>query len=110
MLGGLGNMFDLLKNAKNIQAQVSEMQKNLVHQRYDAETGGGAVRVTVDGQGSIVNVKIDPPAAQDVELLEDLVKSAVNAADTRSQDAMKQEMAKLTGGLNLPTLESMLMG
>ncbi len=110
MLGGFGNILDLLKNAKEIQARVAEMQKELATRRYDAETGGGAVRVIVDGKGSVVDVKIDPAATDDVELLEDLVKTAVCAAVARAQDAMREEMSRLTGGFNIPGLSDMLPG
>jgi DNA-binding YbaB/EbfC family protein len=108
MLGGLGNMFDLVKNARDMQARVREMQEELAKKRFDAQTGGGAVRVTVDGRGTLVAVFIEPSATADLELLEDLIRGAVNAAVARSQDAMKEELARLTGGLNLPGLEAML--
>jgi len=110
MLGGLGNMMEMLKNAKGIQERMAELQKELADRRFDAETGGGAVRVTVDGKGSMVDIKIDPAAAQDVELLEDLVKAAVCSATARAQAGIKEELSKVAGGLNIPGLDSMLPG
>lgn len=110
MFGGLGNMFDLLKNAREIQDRVKSMQDEMAALRFDAETGGGAVRVTVDGKGVVLDMSIDISALDDVELLEDLVKSAVNAAVQRSQAAMRERLSELTGGLNLPGLDSMLGG
>ncbi len=108
MLGGFGNIMELMKSAKDIQARMGELQRELAEKRFDAETGGGMVKVTVDGKGSVVNVKIEPEAAKDVELLEDLIKSAVCSAVDRAQSAMKEEMSRLTGGLNIPGLDNML--
>ena len=110
MLGGLGNMMEMLKNAKSIQERMAEFQQELVTKRFDAETGGGAVRVTVDGKGLVVTIKIDPSATEDVELLEDLIKAAVCSAASQAQDALKEELTRLTGGLNIPGLNEMLPG
>ena len=110
MLGSLGNMMGVLKQAKELQSRVGEVQAELAAKRFTADAGGGAVTVTVDGKGTVVDVKIAPSATGDVELLEDLIKAAVCAAMGKSQDAMKQEMAKLTGGLNIPGLSEMLGG
>ena len=110
MLGGLGNMMEMLKNAKGIQARMAEFQKELVTRRFDAETGGGAVRVTVDGKGLVVDIKIDPSATKDVELLEDLIKAAVCSAASHAQEALKEELTNLTGGLSIPGLNEMLPG
>lgn len=110
MLGGLGNMFDILKNAKEIQARVKAMQDEMAAKRFDAETGGGAVKVTVDGKGVVVNIAIAPSAASDTELLEDLITSAVNAAVERAHAATREKISELTGGLNIPGLGDMLGG
>ena len=110
MLKGFGNLVDILKNAKDIQARMDDVQKELARKRFDAEAGGGAVRITVDGRGAVVDVKIDPAAVRDVELLEDLVKAAVGAATARAHDAMRQEVARLTGGLNIPGLDNVFSG
>lgn len=110
MLSGLGNMFELLRNAKDIQARVKAMQDEMASKRFDAETGGGAVRVTVDGKGVVLNIAITPAAQGDTELLEDLIKSAVNAAVERAHAAMRDQLSELTGGLNLPGLDNMLGG
>jgi len=107
MLGDLGNMLGALKQAKAIQSRMGEMQTELAARRFTAETGGGAVAATVDGRGTLVDLKIAPSATGDVELLEDLVKAAVCAAVTRAQEAMQQELARLTGGLNIPGLGEM---
>ena len=110
MLGGLGNLMGVLKQAKELQGRMNEVQAELARQRYEGEAGGGAVRATVDGKGTLVDIKIEPSAASDVELLEDLVKAAVGAAATKSQATMREELGKLTGGVNIPGLGEMLGG
>lgn len=108
MLGNLGNLAGLMKTAKDLQANMAKMQERLAHQRHEGAAGGGMVRATVDGRGTLVDVKIEPSAAEDVELLEDLVRAAVCAATTKSQEASKSEMAAMTGGLNIPGLTDVL--
>jgi DNA-binding YbaB/EbfC family protein len=110
MFGGFGNMLGMLKNAREIQSRMEAFQKELASRRFDAETGGGAVRVTVDGRGAVVDIKIQPSAAGDVELLEDLLKAAISSAAVRAQTAMKEELVKATGGLDIPGLDNMLGG
>lgn len=110
MLGGIGNLAGLLKSAKEIQAQMAKIQAELASRRYEGDAGGGMVRATVDGKSTLIDIKIDPQAVNDVELLEDLVKAAVCAATAKSQEAMKSELAGLTGGLNIPGMTEMLGG
>ena len=70
----------------------------------EASAGGGMVTVDADGKGTITRVKIDPSVAdpKDLEMLEDLVLVAVNEAQKKAAELAKEEMSKLTGGLNLP--------
>ena len=102
MLGGIGNLANIMKSAKDLQANMASMQAALADKRFDAQAGGGMVKIIVDGKGTLVDVRIDPKAVADVELLEDLIKSAVGAAVKLSQDALQQEVSKITGGLGLP--------
>jgi len=110
MFGNLGNLTGLLKTAKDLQANMAKMQQELASKRYDGDAGGGMVRAVVDGRGTLVDVKIEPSAVKDVELLEDLVKAAVSAATAKSQEAARSAMTALTGGLNIPGLGDMLSG
>ncbi len=110
MLGGLGNLAGLMKSAKELQGNMAKLQAELAERRYEGDAGGGMVLATVDGKGTLVDVKIAPEAVKDVELLEDLVKASVGAATAKSQEAMKQEMAALTGGMNIPGLTDMMGG
>ena len=110
MWGNLGNLASMLKSAKDLQGQVTKMQEELATRRFEGGAGGGMVRATVDGRGTLVDVRIDPQAVNDVELLEDLIKAAVGAATTKSHEAMKGDLAAMTGGLNMPGLTEMLGG
>ncbi len=110
MFGQLGNLAGLMKSAKDMQANMAKMQTELAVRRFEADSGGGAVHATVDGKGVLVDIRIEPAAVQDIELLEDLIKGAVCAASTKAHDAMKAEMAQLAGGLNIPGLDAMLGG
>ena len=108
MFGSLGNLGAIMKQAKAFQDNLKRVQEELAQKRFEADAGAGMVVATVDGKGELVNIKIDPQAAQDVELLEDLIKAAIGAAARKAQDAMKDEMAQITGGLNVPGLTELL--
>jgi DNA-binding YbaB/EbfC family protein len=110
MLGGLGNFAGFLKTARDLQGNLARMQETLAARRHEGVAGGELVRAIVDGKGTLVDIKIDPKATADVELLEDLVKAAVGSAVGKSQEAMKQEMSALTGGMDLGGLSQMLGG
>ena len=110
MLGGLGNMAQVFKQAREMKDRMERIQADLAARRHTAEAGGGAVTAIVDGKGALMDIKIKPEAAGDIELLEDLVKAAVGAATERAHAEMKSEMASLTGGLNIPGLSDMLGG
>ena len=110
MLGGLGNIAGMLKQVKSIQSRLVEVQAQLADRRFESESGGGMVKATVDGRGLLVDIRIDPQAVGDVELLEDLIRAAVGAAGQRAQESAQAEMAELTGGLNIPGLSDLLGG
>ena len=71
MLGGLGNLATVLKQAREMKGRMEQIQAELAARRYTSEAGGGAVSATVDGKGTLMDVKIQPQAAGDVELLEE---------------------------------------
>lgn len=97
-------------NAQNalqaLQQKMLEAQEALANENIEVSTGGGAVTVVVNGQQKIQSIKIsaDAMAAGDVEMLQDLVVSAVNVAIERSQELAANKMGALTGGLGLPGL------
>lgn len=112
MFGQLGNIAGMMKQAKELQGKMKEMQESIAASRYTADSGAGAVTATVTGKLELINVKISPETAKsgDVEMLEDLVKSAVAAAQRKAAEGVRAEMAKITGGLNLPGLDGLLGG
>lgn len=110
MFGGLGNLAGMIKNAKELQGNLAKMQEEMAVKRFEGAAGGEMVKATVDGKGTLVDLKIDPQAVADVELLEDLIKAAICGATTKSQEAMKEQMSALTGGMDLSGLSQMLGG
>ena len=110
MLGNLGQLAHLLKNAGQIKENMQGVQERLKAARYAGEAGGGQVRATVDGRGEIVAVKLEPATVEsgDVELLEDLICAAVRDAVNKSREAVQKEMEAATGGMNLGGMMDML--
>lgn len=110
MFGQLGNIAGLMKQAKEMQSKMKEMQEAVASARFEAESGAGAVKAVVSGKMELVALTISPETVKsgDVEMLEDLVKSAVCAAQRKAADGMREEMQKMTGGLNLPGLEGLM--
>ncbi len=96
----------MLQQAQKLQAQLIKAQEELKDLSIEASSGGGAVTVTVNGQQEIQSVKISPEVVsqEDVELLEDLVLTAVSEAITKSRKAAAEQLGGLTGGLNIPGL------
>ncbi|MEA4925077.1 MAG: YbaB/EbfC family nucleoid-associated protein [Syntrophomonadaceae bacterium] len=105
-MGGGSNMNQMIKQAKKLQEEMARKQAELLEQVIEGSSGGGAVTVKVNGKQQILEIKIKPEVIDpdDVEMLEDLVMAAVNDAIKQSQDLVSAEMAKLTGGLNIPGL------
>ena len=94
----------MLEQAQAMQSKLAQMQDDLKNQRVTAATGNGAVSVEADGKGQLTKITIDRSVVSpdDVAMLEDLILVAVNQAQEKAADLAKVEMAKLTGGLNLP--------
>ena len=110
MFESLGNLGSLVKQAMKVKERMAEVQAELERQTHEASSGGGMVTVKVNGRGEVLDVKISPEAVADgdVEMLEELVKAAVGAAMKQAQDASKEAIRQVTGGMNLPGLEEML--
>ena len=101
-MGGGMNM-NMLKQAQKMQQDMMKMQQELQEKEYQAAAGGGVVTATVNGKKVVTAVSIKPEAVdpEDVEMLQDLVISAVNEALRQADEAMEQSMGAVTGGLNL---------
>ena len=101
-MGGGMNM-NMLKQAQKMQQDMMRMQQELQEKEYQAAAGGGVVSATVNGKHELKNLVIDPEAVdpEDVEMLQDLVVSAVNEALRQAGEAMDKSMEGVTGGLDL---------
>jgi hypothetical protein len=98
------NLGQMMKQAQAMQAKMQEMQAALERTEVTGVAGGGMVEVTVTGKGETRRIKIDPKLVDpaDVGMLEDLIVAAANDARAKVEQHMQAEMAKLTGGLQLP--------
>ena len=96
----------MMQQAQKLQEKLAQSQEELSNITLEASSGGGAVKVTIDGQQKIQSVKISPEVVnpEDVELLEDMVLTAVSEAIAKSQEAAAKQLGELTGGLNIPGL------
>lgn len=102
--GGMpGNMNNLMKQAQRMQRQMEESQKELEVKEFTAKAGGGAVEVTVTGKKEVTKIKLSEEVVDpdDIEMLEDLVMAATNAALRMADEANAEVMNKMTGGLGL---------
>ena len=99
--GGLGQM---MKQAQKMQAQILKIQEEMAERSVEASSGGGMVTVTANGKQEILSIRIEPEVVdpEDVEMLQDLVADAVNEALKKAQEMVAEEMAKVTGGMQLP--------
>ena len=100
MKNGLGNM---LKQVEKRQSEMSRVQEELAGSRVDGESGGGMVKVTMNGKREVVAVNIESVATtEDKTMLEDLVAAAVNDAIRRVEELSVEKMAQITSGIELP--------
>lgn len=94
-------MNNLMKQAQKMQIQMQQIQESLANDRVEGNAGGGMIKVTANGHGEILAIKITPEVVnpEDIEMLEDLVMAAVNDAHKKSQDLSQEKMSRVTGGL-----------
>ena len=103
-MGNMGNMAGMMKKVQKLQADMATLQEELKKKTVDVSAGGGAVKIVMNGEKQVESLHLDPAAVdpEDVEMLQDLILTAVNEAVKKIDDMMASEMGKLTGGLNLP--------
>jgi hypothetical protein len=94
-----GNMQAMMKQAQQMQER---LQQEIALIRVEASAGGGMVTVKMDGQRNVLSVTIDPEAAGDVEMLQDMVMAAFNEASKKVEAESQQKMGGMLGGLGLP--------
>ncbi|MBA4371077.1 MAG: YbaB/EbfC family nucleoid-associated protein [Coriobacteriaceae bacterium] len=91
------DMNKMLKQAQKMQADMARVQEELKDEMVEASAGGGAVLVAMSGDFRVLSVKIDPAAAEDVEMLQDLTAAAVNEAIRAAQQLADRKMSAITG-------------
>ena len=102
MPGGM-NQAAMMKQAQKKQQEMLRMQEEMENKTWSATAGGGMVTASVNGKHEVVDLKINPEAVDedDVEMLQDMIIAAVNEAMRAAETESQNNMAKLTGGLNL---------
>ena len=103
---GKQSMNQLMQQAQQMQENMKKKQEELEAASYHVTAGGGMVEVTMTGKHQVTALKINPDVVQpdDIEMLEDLVAAAFNEAVRVVDEAAEEQMAALTGGLNIPGL------
>jgi hypothetical protein len=103
---GMGNMGNMMKQVQKMQQEMARLQAEMEQKTVESSAGGGAVSVVVTGKKELKEIKINPAAVDpdDVEMLEDLILAAVNEGLRKAEEMVTGEMARITGGLNIPGL------
>ncbi|KXL54074.1 nucleoid-associated protein [Anaerotignum neopropionicum] len=101
-MGGM-NMNNLMKQAQKMQKQMQEKQEELAERTLEMTSGGGAVKVVITGKKEIKELKLNPDVVDpdDVEMLEDLIMSAVNEAIRQVEEMYNNEMGRMSGGMGM---------
>ncbi|MBR1528816.1 MAG: YbaB/EbfC family nucleoid-associated protein [Oscillospiraceae bacterium] len=100
------NMNSMIRQAQKMQDQITELQDDIEAREFTATAGGGAVELVMTGKKTIksLNIKKEAVDPEDVEMLQDLIISAVNEAVAQIEQTTEDEMSKITGGVSLPGL------
>jgi DNA-binding YbaB/EbfC family protein len=100
------NFGNIMKQAKKMQERMMELHEELAGKTVEATAGGGMVAVTVNGKFEILSLRIEKEVVnpEDVEMLQDLIIAAVNEGVRKAQEMSASEMAKITGGMQIPGL------
>lgn len=98
------NIQQLMKQAQAMQKKIEEAQAKLGDMEFEGASGGGLVKVTVNGKGEMINVALDPSVIdpEDGEVLEDLIVAAFNDAKKKADEEASGSMADAAGGMGLP--------
>jgi len=102
----MNNMNQMMKQVKKMQEQMLKAQEELGSKTVEGTAGGGVVTVSVNGHKKVLGIAIKPEAVDpdDIEMLQDLVMTAVNDAMTKADELANQDMGKFTGGMKIPGL------
>lgn len=100
------NRADMMKKIQEMQDNMARIQEEVENTEFTSSVGGGAVEVSVNGKNEVTAVKLKPEIVDpdDVEMLEDLIMSAVNESLRKAGEAMEKGMEEAKGGLSIPGL------
>ena len=98
------NPFELLKNAQKIQEQMGDFQEKLAGISATGSSGGGMVEIDLSGKIEVIAVRIAPEAAEDLEMLQDLIMAAFSNGMEKVREVINREVGAIAGGLNIPGL------
>ena len=103
---GAQNQGNMMKKIQQMQEDMIRIQEEVEATEFTSSVGGGAVEVTVNGSHEVLSIKMQPDVVdpEDIEMLEDLLISALNESIKKANDAMDQGMEKAKGGLSIPGL------
>jgi DNA-binding YbaB/EbfC family protein len=107
-LGNLANLGSILKTAQQMGGRMQQITEELKTKRAEGTSGGGMVKVEVNGLGEVLACRIDPSLLNDRELLEDLLPAAINQAVAKSKQLHAEALSAVTAGLDVPGLGDML--
>ncbi len=94
----------MLEQAQEMQKKMADAKESLKNISVEGESGGGGIKVILNGNGEMISIQIDPKIlAEEKSVIEDLIVAATNNAKKNVESKTKEEMSKLTGGLQLPT-------
>ncbi len=102
----MNNMNQMMKQVKKMQEQMLKAQEELGTKEIEGSAGGGVVTVIVNGHKKVLSVNIKPEVVdpEDIDMLQDLVLTAVNDAITKADELANKDMGKFTGGMKIPGL------
>ena len=109
MFGDIGK---IMKIAGEMKKKMPELKEKLAATNYTAQAGGGMVSATVNGKLQLTDLKLSAELLKDgsleLEMLEDIIKAAISAAQTEAAEAAQAAMKEITGGMDLPGLDALL--
>ncbi len=105
---GLGNLGSMMKHALELKGKMEGVKEQLATEQIEASSGGGMVTVVVNGKMELISLSIDPDIIDkdDPEMLETLIRAAVNEGVSKAHELVQAKMTELTGGMDIPGLTS----
>jgi DNA-binding YbaB/EbfC family protein len=100
----IGDLMGMMKQAKQLQEKMEQMQAEVAAMEIEGGAGGGLVKVVTNGKNELKSIRIDPSLLKpdESEILEDLIVTAINDARAKAEAKLAQRMQEMTGGLQLP--------